>query len=272
MSIVNTGVSQANGHRPKKPNLQLPDDLIELDQWVLWRRERDTKVPYQASGHPASSTDPLTWTTFETALATWRNRPKFYAGVGYVISDADPFVGVDLDDCLESETVPKPWARGIVARFYDTYTEISPSGRGLKLFVRARLPANVGKIIIREGKEAVGGVEMYGHARFFTVTGHAFNHSPLQIEEHAADILELYKWARGSGRRVGYPVSANSRIPYGRQHLTLVSICGTLKRRGLCDEAIEACLQVVNAKQCERPGPPENIHCIVRSSRHWGVI
>jgi hypothetical protein len=271
MTIVSLGAPKANGHFPKT-GLHLPDDLVELDHWVTWRRERDTKVPYQPNGHPASSADPSTWTTFEAALAAWRNRPKFYAGIGYVLSDADPFVGVDLDDCLESETAPKPWARGIVERFYDTYTEISPSGRGLKLFARARLPSNVGKTIIRVGQEAVGGIEMYSHARFFTVTGRAFNQSPLQIEDHAADILELYKWARGSGRRAGCAVGASARIPYGRQHLTLVSICGTLRRRGVCDEAIEACLQAVNAKQCEQPGPPENIHRIVQSSRHWGVI
>jgi hypothetical protein len=51
----------------------------------------------------------------------------------------------------------------------------------------------------------------------------------------------------------------------------LVSIAGTLRARRLCEEAIEACLQIVNAKQCERPGTPENIRRIVRSSRHWRV-
>jgi Primase C terminal 1 (PriCT-1) len=272
MSIVNRGASKTNGHRPENSDLHIPDDLTELDQWVLWRHERETKVPYQTNGHPASSTDPSTWSSFETAIDTWRNRPKLYVGVGYVLSRSDPFVGVDLDDCLESESVPKPWVRGIVARFCDTYTEISPSGIGLKLFARGRLPANVGRVIIRNGKEPVGAIEMYSQARFFTVTGRAFNNSPIQIEDHAADILELYKWARGSGRRGECPANANARIPHGRQHLTLVSICGTLRRRGLCDEAIEACLQIVNAKQCERPGPPENIRRIVQSSRRWSVI
>lgn len=44
------------------PNLQIPDDLVERDQWVLWRREqvnwRDTKVPYAIRGHRANSTNP----------------------------------------------------------------------------------------------------------------------------------------------------------------------------------------------------------------------
>jgi len=56
----------------------VPDDLAELNQWVLWRYEprhgKRTKVPYQVSGRPASSTDPRTWDCFEAVLNTWSNR------------------------------------------------------------------------------------------------------------------------------------------------------------------------------------------------------
>jgi len=59
------------------------------------------------------------------------------------------------------------------------------------------------------------------------------------------------------------------RIPCGQQHSTLVSIAGTLRARLVCDEAIETCLQIINTRQRERPGPAENIARIVRSSRRW---
>jgi hypothetical protein len=49
------------------------------------------------------------------------------------------------------------------------------------------------------------------------------------------------------------------RIPYGRRHNTLVSLAGTLRARNVCDEAIEACLQIVNERQYERPGPRTHI-------------
>jgi hypothetical protein len=42
-----------------------------------------------------------------------------------------------------------------------------------------------------------------------------------------------------------------------------------LRARLVCDEAILACLLAVNAHQCERPGPAENIARIVRSTRAW---
>lgn len=122
----------------------VPDDLRERDQWVLWRNEerngKGTKVPYQVSGRRASSVDPGTWTSFEAVTDEWRRNPNRYAGLGFVFSASDPFCGIDLDDSLDAEAKVKPLARGIVERFGDTYMEISPSGAGLKIWVRVPCP------------------------------------------------------------------------------------------------------------------------------------
>jgi hypothetical protein len=251
-----------------------PDDLIERDQWVLWlyetRGDSRTKVPQQTTGKCADSTDPRTWTSYKTALRCWQRFPKHYAGMGFVFHVDDPFCGVDLDNCLDEPGRVKPWAQGIVGKFSDTYIEISPSGRGIKLWCRGKLPANLGKVTAGDG-----GVEMYDHSRFFTVTGRVFGGAPLEVEDHAADLLTLYEWLSGYGRNKGggWPVQPldGGRIPHGQQHSTLVSIAGTLRARRVCDEAIEACLHVINERQCERPGPRENISHIVRSSRKWGA-
>jgi hypothetical protein len=125
----------------------VPDDLSELDQWVLWRYEdrsgRVTKVPYQAGRARASSTDPGTWASFETIIHEWRSAPNWYEGPGFVFASRDPFCGIDLDDCLDAQETVKPWARGIVERFGDTYMEISPSGSGLKIWARGSVPGNL---------------------------------------------------------------------------------------------------------------------------------
>ena len=52
-----------------------PIDLSERDQWVLWRRERDTKVPYQVNGKRASSTGPATWDEYTVVFDAWRRYP-----------------------------------------------------------------------------------------------------------------------------------------------------------------------------------------------------
>ena len=249
-------------------DLRAPDDLIERDQWVLWRYEtrrgKPTKVPYSVRGYPASTTEPGEWAGFEETLSAWRQNPRRYAGLGFVFTRSDPFAGIDLDDSLDDEGNVKPWARGIVERFSDTYIEISPSGVGLKIWARGSLPANLPGVTVMGG----GQVELYNHSRYFTVTGRVFRGAPMGIEDHVADLLHLYNRlaSREKGRWLLQPLEGG-RIPQGRQHNTLVSICGTLRGRGVCERAIEACLQIVNETQCERPGSRDNISRIVSSSR-----
>ena len=251
--------------------LELPDDLTELDQWVLWRLEtrngKPAKVPYSTKLRRANTTNPSDWADFESVCTVLRSYPGRFrpGGVGFVLCPADPFVGIDLDNCLEGEVV-KRWAAGVVERFSDTYMEVSPSGTGLKIWARGKIPANVPGVTVCEGS-----IEIYDRARYFTVTGQRFRGAPLSIEDHAADVIALYeRLARGAGTNWPLQPLANGRIPHGQQHSTLVSIAGTLRARRVCDEAILACLLAVNARQCEKPGPVANIERIVRSTRRWG--
>ena len=143
--------------------------------------------------------------------------------------------------------------------------EISPSSQGLKIWAHGSLPANLPGVQVGDGT-----IELYDHARYFAVTGRAFRGAPLHIEDHTSDLLLLYD--RLTLAKKAWPLQPlpSGQIPRGRQHNTLVSLCGTLRIRGICEEAIEACLHIVNEKQCEKPGPRENITRIVRSSRRWG--
>ena len=183
-----------------------------------------------------------------------------------MFSKEDTLAGLDLDDSLDAHGDVKPWARPIVERFGDTYTELSPSGQGLKIWAHGSLPANLPGVRVGDGA-----IELYDHARYFAVTGRAFRGAPLQIEDHASDLLMLYERLTAGRKRWPLEPLPGGQIPHGQQHNTLVSVCGTLRARGVCEEAIEACLQIINATQCERPGQPEHISRIVRSSRKWGT-
>src|SRR5450755_3277920 len=88
------------------PAIRVPDSLAELNQWVGWRSEqrdegKPTKVPYQLNGTRASSTDSRTWCSFEDVLKAWQEAPARFSGIGFVFSPADPFFGIDLDNCLD---------------------------------------------------------------------------------------------------------------------------------------------------------------------------
>jgi putative DNA primase/helicase len=139
----------------------ISEELRVRPQWVVWKAvgDKPDKVPYSArTGRRASSTDLLTWSTFPEALEAYDNGG--YAGLGFVFSSADPYTGIDLDDCVDADGEIALWALEIV-RYFDSYTELSATGTGLHVIVRGDVPNR------RKGE-----VEVYSSKRFFTVTGH----------------------------------------------------------------------------------------------------
>jgi putative DNA primase/helicase len=139
----------------------IPEELRARPQWVVWKAvgDKPDKVPYSArTGRRASSTDLLTWSTFQDVLKAYENGD--YAGLGFVFSSADPYTGIDLDDCVDGDGEIALWALEIV-RYFDSYTELSATGSGLHIIVRGDVP-----------NRRKGDVEVYSSKRFFTVTGH----------------------------------------------------------------------------------------------------
>jgi primase-polymerase (primpol)-like protein len=144
--------------------LNIPSEMKQHKSFVVWRYEnrggpKPAKVPYNPNtGKQASVTDPATWAGFEEATAAAHN----YSGIGFVLSENDPFACIDLDD-------PKGDAAAIAmqARIYgafDSYAEVSPSGQGLHIWVKGAVPT---------GKRR-GSVEVYSTARFMTLTGKVY--------------------------------------------------------------------------------------------------
>ena len=146
----------------------IPAQLTERPQWVCWRLEqregKTTKVPFTPGTlRRASSTDLMTWRSFSEALAAYEAGEPPYDGIGFVFCSADPFVGIDLDDCRDRETGEvAPWAQKIISSAQEGYVEISPSGTGVHIIVEGT---------VRDGGMRKGKMEMYGRGRFFTITG-----------------------------------------------------------------------------------------------------
>src|SRR5215216_3450982 len=165
---------------------QAPGELRTANQFVCWCEEdRDgdiTKVPYSVHGGRASSTNPKTWAPFEAAI-TYAEEHSM-AGVGFVFTEDDPYAGIDIDKCRNAETgVVEPWARKIVAAL-DSYTEVSPSGTGLHIFVKATLPGP---------NNRKGPLEMYESGRYFTLTGEHLGGTPTEIHERQDVLTRLYR-------------------------------------------------------------------------------
>jgi primase-polymerase (primpol)-like protein len=146
----------------------IPEELKRRPQWICWRleerAEKSTKVPYVAgTERRASSTDLMSWRTFEEALAAYERGEPPYDGIGYVFCSGDPYVGIDLDDCRDPETGEiSPWASKIVSSVREGYVEASPSGRGIHVITEG---------VVRGGGMRRGKIEMYARDRYFTITG-----------------------------------------------------------------------------------------------------
>ncbi len=243
--------------------MEIPKALTKLPRWILWRMEEGRKVPYTPWGSKASSTNPKDW----GHLGLVRTHAPQFSGLGFVFHEDDGLVGIDLDDCFDDAREVKPWAKMLVeALSRTTYTEISPSGTGLKAWCRGKIPRAL-KTPITWGDEVEGAVEVYNRARYFTFTGQRYAQSPLEV----ADCQTIIDWLYDSAKeqRAADAPAFPEKFASGTQHNNLVRIVGVLRRHKVCEAAIEACVQIVNQEQCEIPGPPENITQLVHSSRTW---
>lgn len=161
----------------------IPDHLKSLRRWVCWRYEeragKPTKVPYTArTGNKAASDKPETWSSFEDAMQAFQ--AGGYAGVGIMLGDG--LVGVDLDKCRGPDSGEvAAWAAEIVSAL-NSYTEISPSGRGIHIIARGALPM---------GRRRTGNIEMYDGGRYFTITGDVIGDNYL-VEERQAELEALH--------------------------------------------------------------------------------
>jgi putative DNA primase/helicase len=117
------------------------DALAHEARWVAWRNElrggKPTKVPYAPNGKMAKADDPATWGTRAEAEARAKKLINGHGGgIGIELGDLGGDIhlaGFDLDSCLGEVGVAASWAEAILSTVL-SYAEVSPSGRGLKVF------------------------------------------------------------------------------------------------------------------------------------------
>jgi len=180
--------SDTPGQQSAEPLADVPLRLKSLPRWIRWKLEPDkdgkpTKVPYQVNGYKASSTDPSTWTNYQTAVAGAIINAK--QGVGFVVN-GDGIFGIDLDGSYNPKTGKiAEWAERIIDAC-ESYTEYTPSGTGLRVWVRGTLPpgARVFNLDPAVGYGNKVKIEVFETARYFTVTGDSYY-------KEAGDVVEI---------------------------------------------------------------------------------
>ena len=164
-------------------SLQAPAALRELKQWLIWKFEpnpkpgkKDLKVPYYAKsgtkrgwmpgvrskkvGQGSAEELPLL-VTFDEALAAAQERGM--TGIGLAMVPGQPVTALDFDHCVADGVIDP----AVEALIVGTYSEISPSGTGVRAFVLGDL----GDRSDAHPEDGAFGFETYTTSRFVTFTG-----------------------------------------------------------------------------------------------------
>jgi len=160
----------------------IPSEMRFYRQWIVWRLEdqggpKPTKVPYSpiVAGAKAAVDKPSTWGTFEDALRAFESGA--FSGIGFVLTDDDPYVFIDLDDPKGDDEIFQRQQR--IFHEIQSYAERSPSGTGLHI---------IGKGSIPRGRKRAQ-IEIYSNLRFMTMTGDVYRDAPIIECQNAAMLL-----------------------------------------------------------------------------------
>ena len=249
----------------------LPEELKELKQWV--NVCSGSKVPMQSfTDFAASSVDKKTWSTFQSAVsAEFSGR---YQGIGFIFSDDDPYVGIDIDDGFKDGLLSDLAIN--IMRACQSYTEKSRSGRGIHIILKGKLPFN--------GKNNRFGVEIYQSRRYFIMTGKRLIYPEIVENQEAIDyVIKTYfpdTEKEGSDTLINkiykpiYPKLAEGRIalrPYyppiqaGSRNISLTSLAGQMHSQGYAPNEIYNELLFANRQACNPILPESEIRSIVNS-------
>ena len=164
---------------------RIPEELRELPQWVCWRYEKRTgekpgkPLINPRTGRKASHSNPNHWADFETAVGACRD--DNLDGIGFVFTNDDPYVGLDID-----QNYIEKYGRDRVREIIDSlgsYTEWPPSGNGIHVILKGKVPGQSSR---------KGSIEIYDDKRYFTMTGRRVKGASVEIRRRQKALSELY--------------------------------------------------------------------------------
>lgn len=173
----------------------IPEELRLREQWICWKLEdigakKPTKIPYNPkTGYPANVNEPSHWCSFEEAFNALSMGN--YSGLGFVFTEADPYFFIDLDDTEGDQAAYDRQLK--IFKEFNTYSELSPSGKGLHMIGKGKVPNGRRRSFI----------EVYSSQRYATMTGNVYG-SIKDIEERQELLIQLWDQMGGTVNTAGY--------------------------------------------------------------------
>ncbi len=191
----------------------IPTELALERCWIAYKlmppdeKGKINKIPLNPTSNPNDPTSvnynsPEVWMSLKGVL-TFVNATKNPAvGVGFFFDTTTPYVGIDFDHCLNEQgdildDRVTHWVKEL-----DSYTEVSVSGTGLHVIVKAEHPKGIRR----------AWAEIYPHGRFFAITGDTLPGAPEDIRERTDQVKALAAVLTG--------LSSGSTPPWPGQEVT----------------------------------------------------
>ena len=199
---------------PPSRYADLPEELKDSKSWLTFKYEprpdgKKNKIPYDPrTGRKANN--PELGLTFEEALAF----ESKYDGLGFYVEA--PYIVIDIDGCVNPATGDVELYAAEIVQELSSYTEASPSGTGLHVWVRG----------VKPGDKCRKGIEIYSTKRFLTVTGVHVPVTPKEIRE--VDITPLYNRMLGDSIKEQPATTHDKPAPASSKVTTEIQSSGTV--------------------------------------------
>ena len=159
----------------------IPPELAGRQQWLLWKFEakpgqvKPAKMPYyvqggRRTGDQGSDKDRIRLATVEVARRMYERGG--WSGIGFAFLPGDGLIGIDIDNAIDADTGEvSPRCQAII-QACNSFTEFSPSGKGVHIIVQGTTTTNKSNDI---------GVEMFCGRQYFTFTARRWPGAPVDV-------------------------------------------------------------------------------------------
>ena len=247
-----------------------PENIGELKQVHRWVRgarcdvlnnkgelRKDCKPPFDAkTGRYAKPNDFSTWCDFKTVIAAHeKDDPPLFKEANIVTMHPERYIGVvagkpfifgDCDDCRNPETGEINAQGRAMIQLWNTRTEVSVSGTGLRFIGHGEAPDSKGKSTTVDGCKR----EFYSSLHWLTITGNVLPGYEEIRRMSPVEVTKIYD-AHRKGKQTVLSPPTNQKLEallagdieaagYTDRSEADFNLCWSLAKKGLSREMVEA--------------------------------
>ncbi len=159
----------------------VPPDLANRQQWLLWKFEskegqtKPGKIPYyvqggRRAGGQGDERDRMRLATLPVVRRAYERGG--WSGVGFAFLPDDGLIGIDIDGAIDPDTGIVSERCANIIKACNSFTEYTPSGKGVHIIVLGSTDTNKFNPI---------GLEVFCKSQFFTFTANRYPDTPAEV-------------------------------------------------------------------------------------------